>query len=248
MTNEQNKQKIEKELKTLMDQDSAQVYMTGVSRFGLVELSRQRIKPSIGDNHLVACQTCKGLGFTRSIESLTNSILQTIEQYAAEPETNVLNVQLSPELCTYMINEKRSYIMKLEQRHHVDIILIANQYYHRTQSQIKRGKSGQPSSYQQIQDNESKDVEFQKTPIEGKQALVQRKTANAPHRKSWLVRFFEKLFKSEPKSQEKKPEEHQRNRNQTRSRPQQQRRRRSHHGPQQRQQKDRNTEVDNQVL
>ena len=244
MSDEQKKQKIEKEMRQLMEQDSAQVYMTGLSRFGLLEMSRQRIKPSIGDNHLEVCRTCQGRGFTRSVASTAATVLLNVEQLALDPQIHTIDVQLSAELCTYIINEKREYIRMLEQRHHIEILLITNPSYERTHFTVRKAKLQRPVT---LPPTPPSDVQYTKTHAPTNKVMVQRREQKAPHRKNALSRLIEKIFgkpakkKTPSKGKGRRAHQGQQRRHQNRKHTNQRNRRRPRTDHTKR-------EVDNQVL
>src|SRR5690606_18154073 len=95
-------------------------------RFGLLEMSRQRLRPSLGESSQQVCPRCHGEGRIRSIESLSLSVLRLIEEEAMKERTARVVAQLPVEAATFLLNEKRDGILRIEQRCRVDVILVPN--------------------------------------------------------------------------------------------------------------------------
>jgi len=138
MTPSRNQREVENRLKEAMKEDRARVQIGRISRFGLLEMSRQRIRPSLGDSSNQVCPRCEGHGFIRSVDSLALSILRIIEEETLKDGTARVSAQLPVEVATYLLNEKRHMIAEIEQRHDVNIILIPNKYMDTPKYEIER--------------------------------------------------------------------------------------------------------------
>jgi len=160
MTPSRNQRDVENRLKEALKEDRARVQVGRISRFGLLEMSRQRLRPSLGDASLHACPRCKGQGYIRGVESLALSVLRIIEEDALKENTGKIQAQLPVEVATYLLNEKRDAIRSLEQRHQISVVLIPNKYIETPQYEIERirqqeiPKEGQ-ASYQLAQEPEA---------------------------------------------------------------------------------------------
>ena len=126
MTPVKNQRAVENRMREAVQQDRARIQIAKISRFGLLELSRQRIKPSINDSSTHVCPRCQGQGFIRDDESLSLSILRLIEEEALKENTKQVHAQVPVSIAAYLLNEKRSNIESLEHRHNVQIFIIPN--------------------------------------------------------------------------------------------------------------------------
>lgn len=128
MTPFKNQKEVENRLRKALKNDRARVQIGPISRFGLLEMSRQRLRPTLGEFYQLPCPHCKGLGFVRSIESFGISILRVLEESTMKPNVTQVQLQLPVGVATYLMNERRSYIVDIERRHHVNVIIIPNPY------------------------------------------------------------------------------------------------------------------------
>ncbi len=126
MTPSRNQREVENRLKEALKLDRARIQIGRISRFGLLEMSRQRLRPSLGESSQMPCPRCLGHGTVRSVASLALSILRVIEEEAMKEKTSRIVAQLPVEVATFLLNEKRGVIEKFQQRYNVNIILIPN--------------------------------------------------------------------------------------------------------------------------
>lgn len=126
MESSRNQREVEARLQEALRQDRARVQIGKISRFGLLELSRQRLRPSLGESNYSSCQRCHGTGYVRSTDSSALHVLRIIQEEVMKEHTSALHVQLPIEVATYLLNEKRAEIHEIEERLKVDIILIPN--------------------------------------------------------------------------------------------------------------------------
>ena len=138
MTPSRHQREVENRLREAMKEDRARVQIGRISRFGLLEMSRQRIRPSLGDSSAQVCPRCQGQGLIRSVDSLSLSILRIIEEEALKEGTGRVNAQLPVEVATYLLNEKRRQIADIEACHGVEVILIPNKYMDTPHYEIER--------------------------------------------------------------------------------------------------------------
>ncbi|MCX7033545.1 MAG: Rne/Rng family ribonuclease [Arenimonas sp.] len=117
---------VEERLQNALKQDRARVQIGRISRFGLLEMSRQRLRPSLGESSQIICPRCEGHGRMRSVESLSLSILRLAEEHAMKENTAQVLVQAPPEIANYLLNEKRRALIEIEQRHDAPIIIVAD--------------------------------------------------------------------------------------------------------------------------
>ncbi|QMT59310.1 Rne/Rng family ribonuclease [Legionella sp. PC997] len=159
MSSSKNQRDVENRLKEALQADRARIQVGRISRFGLLEMSRQRLRLSLGESAQEVCPRCEGRGTVRNIQSHGLSITRLIEEEALKEKTAEIQVQLPAEMATFIINEKRNFIKDIEKRHGVSVVIIANPYMHLPQYTITRlkednvGKSKKPS-YSLIQQPE----------------------------------------------------------------------------------------------
>ncbi len=123
---QRNQREVEARLHEALRQDRARIQVGKISRFGLLELSRQRLRPSLGESNYIPCSRCQGTGFIRGTDSSALHILRIIQEEAMKENTSALHVQLPVDVATYLLNEKRAEIYDIEVRQKINIILIPN--------------------------------------------------------------------------------------------------------------------------
>jgi ribonuclease E len=126
MESARNQREVENRLRDALHFDRARVQTGKISRFGLLELSRQRLRPSLGESNHIPCPRCHGTGHIRGIESTALHILRIVQEESMKENTGAVQVQLPVEVATFLLNEKRSDIHAVEQRMDVNVILIPN--------------------------------------------------------------------------------------------------------------------------
>ncbi|MBQ1782433.1 MAG: ribonuclease E [Gammaproteobacteria bacterium] len=126
MTPVRHQREVENRLREATRQDRARIQIGRISRFGLLEMSRQRLRPSLDESARHICPRCHGDGTIRSVESLTLSVLRLIEEEALKDNTVQVMTQVPVEVGTYLLNEKRSAIASIEQRHEVQVVVVCN--------------------------------------------------------------------------------------------------------------------------
>lgn len=107
--------------------DRARIQISRISRFGLLEMSRQRLSPSLGESSHHICPRCQGTGKVRDNESLSLSILRLLEEEALKENTKQVHTIVPVQIASYLLNEKRKAISNIEKRHNVDIIVAPNE-------------------------------------------------------------------------------------------------------------------------
>ena len=153
MESQKNQREVENRLRDALKFDRARVQTSKISRFGLLELSRQRLQPSLGETSHIACPRCHGIGHIRSTDSSALHILRIIQEEAMKENTAAVHAQVPVDVATYLLNEKRSEIHRLEARLKVNVILIPNIHIETPNYTVTRlrhddlnqADSGQPS-------------------------------------------------------------------------------------------------------
>ncbi|WP_332328301.1 Rne/Rng family ribonuclease [Endozoicomonas sp. GU-1] len=126
MGSNRNQREVENRIRQALSVDRARVQTSRISRFGLLEMSRQRLRPSLGETSGVVCPRCSGQGTIRDIESLALSILRLMEEEAMKDKTCEIRAQVPVPVAAFLLNEKRKMIAKIEKRHDARIIVIPN--------------------------------------------------------------------------------------------------------------------------
>jgi len=135
-----NKRKVEKTLLQAIKQDKARVQVGSISSFGLLEMSRQRIRPSLQEISHIACPRCNGKGAIRSVESLGLSVIRHIRETSLIVDTKEIQIQLPVSLATFLLNEKRDSIVDIESSTNITIVMLPNPYLETPEYQLTRIK------------------------------------------------------------------------------------------------------------
>ena len=138
-----NQREVEDRMKKAAIEDRARIQIGKISRFGLLEMSRQRLRPALGESNQLICPRCTGIGSIRSVESLALTILRIIGEEARKDLTAKIIAQLPIEVATYLLNEKRDWVQNLESSHNTSVILVANPSLETPHFDIKRVRTDQ---------------------------------------------------------------------------------------------------------
>ncbi len=126
MLDNKNQRKVESRLHDALASDRARIQVGQISRFGLLEMSRQRLRPSLDETSHISCPRCDGQGTIRDTKSLALGILRLIEEECLKEKTAELIVQLPIDVSVYLLNEKRADVEDIEERLKVRVIIIPN--------------------------------------------------------------------------------------------------------------------------
>jgi len=124
MMQNKNQREVESRLRSAVYDDRARVQIGRISRFGLLEMSRQRLRPSLGESSQIVCPRCSGQGTIRDVESLSLAVLRLLEEESLKDSTGKILAKIPVECATYLLNEKRDKIEGIEQRHGVKVVVI----------------------------------------------------------------------------------------------------------------------------
>lgn len=219
MTINKNQREVENCMKDNVRIDRARVQIGKISRFGLLEMSRQRLRPSLGESRHLPCPRCDGQGTIRDIESLALAILRIIEEEAMKDSTARVIVNLPVSVATFLLNEKRQPINELQQRLDVEISVIPSPAMETPHYKIQRiplsktNTQHQQASYTLIteveNDVKNTNLRTHKTAIE--QPVVQRIIPKAPiiikKKTNKYARFISKIITALFGSNKEKKEE-----------------------------------------
>jgi len=256
MTPARHQRDVENRLRDSLAHDRARIQVARISRFGLLEMSRQRLRPSLGESANSVCPRCDGQGTIRSSESLALSIMRLIEEEAIKDNTVQVQAQVPVPVATYLLNEKRSAVNKIEERHNVKAVIIPNHHLdtpHFEVIRIRDDEVPEAASFQLVQKQEKDESvaitltkdrqQIEEPALKGLQAPTTPPPAVAattaaptvkkagPSLLSRLGKWFSELFASDSEEKESTAEQQRRQRaNNRRSGNNQQRRGRNNRG------------------
>ncbi len=229
MMSSKNQKTVENHLRDALKIDRARIQTGRISRFGLLEMSRQRMRPSLGDSTQLPCPRCKGQGTIRNVESVALSVLRVIEEEVMKKGTEKVIAHLPIECATFLLNEKRHSIEQIEARLKVGIVILPSKHLETPAYDIERIKEKdfgeEKPSYLQIKAEDITIPEFarQVRPAAEKPAIkeflhdtpapVQTKNESS----SLIKRFWHKLVGPAKEPEVKKPTAKAADRNQTSS-------------------------------
>ena len=175
-----NQRDVENKLRDAVRIDRARVQIGRISRFGLLEMSRQRLRPSLTDFSHHICPRCDGLGTIRSVKSTALGVLRMIEEEAIKDSTAKVTAQVPVDVATFLLNEKRQDVTGIEQRHEVEILLIPNHNLETPHFEIVRIRAQDlpmldfAESYEMVSGVENPSVDFTRDDtVKPEQAAVQ---------------------------------------------------------------------------
>ncbi len=172
---QKHQREVENRLRDAVRQDRARVQIGKISRFGLLEMSRQRLRPSIGESAYKTCPRCTGFGTIRGTESLALAILRIIGEEARKERTSKVIAQLPVEVATYLLNEKRDWVQNLEDRNETQVVLVANPHLETPHYEVRRVRDDQMD----LPENAGVSFALASAPVEPEspQAILERKGA-----------------------------------------------------------------------
>ena len=162
MEETKNQRAVEQRLRDALHFDRARVQMGKISRFGLMELSRQRLRPALSEGSHITCPRCTGTGVIRDAESSALHVLRLLQEEAMKEGTAALHAQVPVEVATFLLNEKRRDIGQIESRLKVNLVLIPNKSLETPHHHIERLRHDDPrleehkTSFELVQEPEDK--------------------------------------------------------------------------------------------
>ncbi|MDH5222425.1 MAG: Rne/Rng family ribonuclease, partial [Betaproteobacteria bacterium] len=161
MESQKNQREVENRFREALRYDRARVQIGKISRFGLLELSRQRLQASLEETAHINCPRCSGTGFIRGTESTALHVLRIVQEEAMKENTGAVHVQVPVDAASFLLNEKRSEIQKLEARLKVNILLIPNPHLETPHYKVQRLRHDElnamehvPASYEMVEQPE----------------------------------------------------------------------------------------------
>jgi len=128
MNQKKNKSLLEKQVKLACKKDKARINISKISKFGLLEMSRQRLSPPVGEGAFDQCEACGGSGRVKSKSSVTLEVLRRIQDLLAAKNVKTLSVEVSTDIVTYLLNHKMRFILDLEESRDVSILFNAKPF------------------------------------------------------------------------------------------------------------------------
>ncbi len=144
MDESKNRRDVEQRLREAMKFDRARVQYSAISKFGLLELSRQRLRPALSEGSHITCPRCNGTGHIRDTESSALQILRMVQEEALKDNTAAVHVQVPVEVTSFLLNEKRSEITKIELKQRVNVLLIPNPHIETPNYKLERLRHDDP--------------------------------------------------------------------------------------------------------
>jgi ribonuclease E len=138
MESAKNQRDVEDRLREAVRMDRARIQIGRLSRFGLLEMSRQRLRPSLGESSHIVCPRCVGIGSIRSVESMTLAVLRLIGEELRKERTARVIAQVPVAVATYLINEKREWLRTLEDKSEAELIIVPNENIQTPEYSIRR--------------------------------------------------------------------------------------------------------------
>ncbi|WP_298609461.1 ribonuclease E [uncultured Thiothrix sp.] len=155
---------VERRLKEALKVDRARVQVGRISRFGLLEMSRQRLRPSLGESSQLVCPRCEGQGHIRNTDSLALSILRLMEEESMKELTGRVIAQVPVPVAAYLLNEKRDSIVNIQKRRNIELTVIPNPHIDTPHFEITRIRTDDMetvgASYTQISEPEDTDADL----------------------------------------------------------------------------------------
>ncbi|GLR70143.1 ribonuclease E [Agaribacter marinus] len=226
-----HQREVENRMKDAVRSDRARIQLGKISRFGLLEMSRQRLRPSLGESAHTVCPRCDGHGTIRGIESTALAVLRILEEESIKDNTGQIEAQLPISVATYLLNEKRAAVQSLEKRQDVNLLIIPNPNIETPKFQIVRRRTAdvlteQSYNLELVQANEevresanTQVVKREEPALQGMTAptqapvVVKQEEKQAPGLISKVLDWFGSLLKEkeEEKPAPKERQQHRRN-------------------------------------
>jgi ribonuclease E len=189
MESQRNQREVENRLRDALKYDRARVQIGKISRFGLMELSRQRLQASLEETAHISCPRCSGTGFIRGTESTALHVLRIVQEEAMKENTGAVHAQVPVDVSSFLLNEKRAEIQKLEARLKVNIVLVPNPHLETPHYKVQRLKHDElnqmehvPASYELVEQPEEPKAPGaeEETKRERQEAVVKAITPSQP--------------------------------------------------------------------
>lgn len=178
MTPAKNQRAVEERVREALEADRARVQVGRISRFGLLEMSRQRLRPSLGETSGIVCPRCNGQGIIRDVESLSLAILRLIEEEALKDRTAEVRARVPFQVAAFLLNEKRNAITKIELRTRARIFILSDDHLETPHFEVQRLRDDSPELVAGQTSYEMATVEHEEAqPVSSTRTLVRQEAA-----------------------------------------------------------------------
>ncbi|HGN3139383.1 TPA: ribonuclease E [Pseudomonas aeruginosa] len=178
MTPAKNQRAVEERVREALEADRARVQVGRISRFGLLEMSRQRLRPSLGETSGIVCPRCNGQGIIRDVESLSLAILRLIEEEALKDRTAEVRARVPFQVAAFLLNEKRNAITKIELRSRARIFILPDDHLETPHFEVQRLRDDSPELVAGQTSYEMATVEHEEAqPVSSTRTLVRQEAA-----------------------------------------------------------------------
>ncbi len=207
MTPPANQRRVENRLADAFKQDRARIRLGRISRFGLFEMSRQRLRPSLGESSQQVCPRCSGHGFIRTVESSALAVLRLMEEEALKEKVRRVVAQVPVEINSFLLNEKRAAINEIENRHGVSLVIAADIQMETPHYRVTCYRESDPtnkdkSSYQLVAAREPRPMRAAPRPQEAaEEAAVTLMSTNGKFPGKGLLSTLSRLFRKKPEQE-----------------------------------------------
>ncbi|MEO6276794.1 Rne/Rng family ribonuclease [Roseateles sp.] len=144
MEESKNRRDVEQRLRDALRSDRARVQFASISKFGLLEMSRQRLRPALSEGNHITCPRCNGTGHIRDTESSALQILRMVQEEALKDNTAAVHVQVPVEVTSFLLNEKRTEITKIELKQRVTVLMVPNKHLETPNYKLERLRHDDP--------------------------------------------------------------------------------------------------------
>ncbi|MCQ4286242.1 ribonuclease E [Pseudomonas stutzeri] len=185
MTPAKNQRAVEEKVREALEADRARIQVGRISRFGLLEMSRQRLRPSLGETSGIVCPRCNGQGIIRDVESLSLAILRLIEEEALKDRTAEVRARVPFQVAAFLLNEKRNAITKIELRTRARIFILPDDHLETPHFEVQRLRDDSPEIVAGQASYEMSPTEVEEAqPVSSTRTLVRQEAAvkTAPQR------------------------------------------------------------------
>ena len=219
MTSNRNQREVENRMREALESDRARVQVGRISRFGLLEMSRQRLRPSLGETQAIVCPRCSGQGTIRDIESLSLSLLRIIQEEANKEKSLEVKATVPLVVSSYLLNEKRSVLSEIETQSNTRVVIVPNPEMQTPHYEIV-GVNRHAETYEVDATSEPPAAAQKVTPNTEQPAVQKPAVSNAPPARTPSEKkgFFEALFSGlaglfsgSPKEEVRRPKHPRRN-------------------------------------
>ena len=231
MNAQKNQRAVENRMRDSLQVDRARVQVGNISRFGLLEMSRQRLRPSLGETSGIVCPRCSGLGSIRDVESSALAVMRLIEEESLKDTSSEIRAFLPVTVASFLLNEKRVVITEIETRNSVRVVVVPSPEMETPHYRVERMKATEDDDSNESSYEITRDVEPETVTAIAKPTPVEKPAINAvqpksppptqveekaePQKPGLLTRLLGGLFSSN--TEEKKPEPTTKSTNQSRN-------------------------------